>query len=57
MPALTETRDEDDDDGRAALYRDSGTDENEELDDKDADGRSPEMRMKTKRSKESANKL
>jgi hypothetical protein len=37
MPALLETRDEDEDDGRAALYKDSGTDENEELDDKDAD--------------------
>ena len=37
MSALLETRDEDDDDGRAALYKDSGTDENEELDDKDAD--------------------
>jgi hypothetical protein len=32
MPALTETRDYDDDDGRAALYKDSGTEDvNEEL--------------------------
>jgi hypothetical protein len=37
MPALTETRDEEDDDGTAALYKDSGTDENEELDGEDAD--------------------
>jgi hypothetical protein len=37
MSALLETHDEYDDDGTAAMYKDSGTDENEELDGKDAD--------------------
>ena len=37
MAALIDTRDEDDDDGTAALYKDSGTDEDEEFDEEDTD--------------------